>query len=44
LKIFQGEHRDEIACNLCTKDDRTMITLGWDKKIVVWDLETGKPK
>lgn len=42
--MFKGWHSESVAYTLTTYDDKTLITLGWDKYIVVWDIESGNMK
>lgn len=39
--VFTGAHRDAVAYTFITEDDKTMITVGWDRLVCLWDIETG---
>ena len=39
---YEGGHTDLITECRMSPDDKTFITSSWDKKLRVWDVETGK--
>lgn len=41
VKVFSGVHRAAVGYTFVTEDDKTLITVGWDRQACLWDIESG---